>query len=508
MASVRSQDEAFGYTIGTPPSGKTQLTTNGVHVRNLIQGSDIVMSHILHLYHLSALDFINTSTYPGMSPWTPSYTIADMVNGATGVGAALVADYVEALEIRRKAHVMGAIFNAKHPCGASPVAGGVTEVVTTDKINQFKPLLDEIRHFINTKYIPDVVTVASSYTAYWGICRGCLNFLSYGDFPTPGVEPPAGLAITRGRVSLIPSPLSLTAFALNTDHIQEDVKYSYYSSPSGLHPSIGVTTPDAVKSGAYSWLKAPRIWASGGEGKPGGSTYTSGDVVPHEVGPLARVLVSYVNSNATAVSQAATLGSSVTVSPCIIPTTTGTYNITTLVGDAVATYNSLAVPDIGLTDLLSPLGRHLARALECKFIADAMSAWIQAVTPDAPTYAARSIPVSSTGAGLVEAPRGALGHWIHIEGKKIFNYQCVVPTTWNCSPMDDDGNYGPAEQTLVGNNISTDAKTQIVNVLRLLHPFDFCIACAVHLIGTDGKEIGRFATDPNGNVTDYVVNPE
>jgi len=331
MASVSCQDSALGLSAATIPA-------NGVLMRNLLHGADTVMSHITHLYHLSALDFINTSAYPGMAPWIPCYTGDGLasLNGATGTGAVLVANYVEALEIRRKCHAAGALFNAKHPCGSSPVAGGITDIATTDKMIKFAKLMDEVRNFTNTKYIPNVLTVAGAYSAYWTVGRGCQNLLSYGDFPEPST---GSLLLKRGRVDG-----AATLRSVDQTAIREYVGHSFYSdATTGQHPSIGATEPDTLKmldtTGTYySWLKAPRYLATGGEvGRinGAGTTWTSGQPVPHEVGPLARVLATHLGGTSTqkVVSQAANSLSGVTVGTGF-GFTNATYNLSDLVTHA------------------------------------------------------------------------------------------------------------------------------------------------------------------------------
>ena len=161
------------------------------------------------------------------------------------------------------------------------------------------------------------------------------------------------------------------------------------------------------------------------------------------------------------------------------------------------------------TSLYSALGRHAARALEAKYIADAMAGpggWIDQLVPDASCYTYKRIPKQiSTGFGLTEAPRGALGHWIKIEGRKVAKYQCVVPSTWNFSPGCGLGDAGPVEQSLEGSTIGTDATSQIINILRIVHPFDCCIACAVHVVNPEGKEKLKFAIGPDGKPTNIEV---
>jgi len=431
-----------------------------------------------------------------------------MANGATGAGAGLVANYVAALEIRRKCHAAGALFNAKHPCGSSPVAGGVTDIATTTKIQKFAQLMDEVRDFVNTKYIPDVVAVAGLFPALWNVGRGCLNALSYGDFPDPS---DGNRLLKRGRVSF-----GTTYRTVDPSRIREYVKYSHYDdATTGQHPSIGATEPSTLKmlglaGSSYSWLKAPRYLATGSESKAPSGTWTSGQAVPHEVGPLARVLATVYHSAAdgadVSVSQAANANSGRSVTA--IGALTTEYTMANLAGWAMSTYSVQA------SMLWSPLGRHLTRALETKFIADAMcgtsgsvTSWLDRLVIGNPSYTQVNIPEGfNSGVGLVEAPRGALGHWITIADKKIFNYQCVVPSTWNASPMDDDNTRGPAEQTLIGASLSGSYGDQILTVLRYLHPFDFCIACAVHLVNADGKELAKVAFDPNGRMTEFIVN--
>jgi hydrogenase large subunit len=158
------------------------------------------------------------------------------------------------------------------------------------------------------------------------------------------------------------------------------------------------------------------------------------------------------------------------------------------------------------TSLYSALGRHAARALEAKYIADAMNTWVAQLTPDAPCYYYKRIPKQiATGAGLAEAPRGALGHWLKIEGRKVAKYQCVVPSTWNFSPRDGGNNPGPVEAALIGSTIGTNSTDQIINILRLVHPFDCCIACAVHVVNPEGKEMLKFAIGPDGKPANIEI---
>jgi len=501
MASVRCQDDALGYTIaaGVPT---TDIPANGVLIRNILHAADTVMSHILHLYHLSAADFLDFNAGVGpfdpMSPWIPSYAGADLIDASTGLGATLVGHYVTALEIRRKAHVLCAIWNGKNPCGASPVAGGATEVATATKISDSQTLVDEIRGFINTTYIPDVITVANAYSAYWGISRGCLNLLSYGDFPA--VTTGAPLLIKRGRASS-----NLLTGTVDQTRILEYVGYSFYmDADDAKHPSVGVTRPDLVKKGAgiaYSWLKAPRYLATGGEANPNGGTYSAGNPMPMEVGPLARMVVTYLDPTATETVTDADL-------PAPQQLVGSAYTVANLIDTALGMLTpALALPG-DAAKLFSPLGRHATRALEAKVLADAIGGtggWLDQLNTGSPSFLNRPIPRTAAGVGMVEAPRGALGHWINIQGKKIFNYQCVVPSTWNFGPRDTSGNKGPVEWALQGQTVGTDNQAAILNILRIVHPFDCCIACAVHVVSPEGKELAHCKFDPAGKMTEFVV---
>ncbi len=394
MASCMNLEDAFGIT--PPPNGRI--------LRNLVLGANFVMSHILHFYHLAALDYIDTRGVIDIAPWVPRYVTPDMVTG--DIAATLVGHYVEALAIRRKAHQMAAIFGGKLPCAPSFVPGGCTEVPTQDKINDFRTLLNEQRDFIDNTYVPDVLAVAGAFPDYYNIGQGCGNLLAYGVFDlTNGSK-----LLARGRLT--------DGQLLNVDptQISEYLMYSKYNdSGSGLNPANGVTEPDADKSGAYSWLKAPRY----------------NDKV-HEVGPLARMWVN------------------------------GDYRRG-----------------------ISVLDRHAARALEAKKVADAMggvngdAGWLDELEVGQPVYA-ESNNRSGTGIGLTEAPRGALGHWIKATNRKIDRYQVVTPTNWNASPMDDLGQLGPIEQALKGTPVAD--LSQPVEILRVVHSFDPCLACSVHML--------------------------
>jgi len=421
MAATLNLESAFGVL---PPN-------NGRILRNLVLGANFIMSHILHFYHLAALDFIDTRDAVPMSPWQPQYIAPDMVTGE--LAAVLVGHYVQALEMRRKAHQMGAIFGAKLPCVSTFVPGGCTEVVTGEKVSDFGDLLVELCSFIDTVYIPDVLTVAGAFPDYFNVGTGCGNLLAYGvfDLNAEGTEKLLG----GGRYT------DGEYLGVDPGQITEYVKYSRYTAASGdVNPSVGVTEPDIDKGGAYSWIKSPRY-----------------DEKVHEAGPLARMFVSYLAGEPTVVA--------------LVDFVLGHFGAT---ADA----------------LFSVLGRHAARALETKFVADSMAGWLDALVVGDSVYEYSAIPECASGIGLTEAPRGALGHWIDVSRGKISRYQVITPTAWNASPRDDLEQMGPIEQALIGTPVAD--VDQPIEVLRVVHSFDPCLACAVHLVTPEGQSLAKF----------------
>ena len=401
MASTLALEDAFGVA---PPD-------NGRILRNLVLGANYIQSHVLHFYHLAALDYINTTGILDMSPWTPRFVTDDMI-ADTATVTILKDHYVAALAIRRKAHQMGAIFGGRLPMAANFVPGGSSEIVTAEKVDAFRVLLTELRAFTSTVYIPDVLAVAGVFSDYKHIGVGCGNLLSYGvfDLDAEGTSKLLGGGRITGGAS----------GTVEAAQITEYVKHSWYKPESGdLNPSVGVTEPDVTKKGAYSFVKSPRYL----------------DTV-HEAGPLARMTVS------------------------------GNYDGGVSVIDRIA-----------------------ARALETKLVADAMDGWLTELVPGEDVYTPSKTPRNSEGIGLTEAPRGALGHWIQIADSKIARYQVITPTAWNASPTDDAGQLGAIEQALIDTVINNMA--QPIELLRVVHSFDPCLACAVHMVrpGKKAKEV-------------------
>jgi Ni,Fe-hydrogenase I large subunit len=435
IASVQAQDMAYNLT----------LTDNGRIVRNLTQAANFIASAVTHFYLLSALDFVDVAmiteyqgkdrglldlqawvksqlgsrqVYPA-APFLPRFNTKYLADKDANFGA--LKHYMDALEIRTKAHSMAALFAGKMPHAASLVPGGATVKVTSLNISEYRTLLEGIQDFIDQCYVPDVLAVAGAFPEYFSLARGCGNFLAYGVFPETANPDsnffPGGVQI-KGQWQKV-----------NPDAIAEDIGQSRFSSGTGLKPYDGETVAAPDKSSAYSWLKAPRYQGE-----------------PMEVGPLARVLAAYQDGRNT--------------------------NLKSAVDGLLKAIGRPA------TDLPSVMGRHAARALECKLLAGHCAQWLDQLKPDAPAFKDFSIPDTGRGYGLTEAARGALGHWLVLKNKKISNYQCVVPTTWNCSPRDDRGVPGPVEQALVGTPIA-DADNP-VEAARVVRAFDPCLACAVH----------------------------
>jgi len=435
-AAALTLESAFGITDKIPDNGRI--------VRNLIQGANFIMSHLIHFYHLAALDYVDVTKVANYEGKDPNLTsVKDFITRALDVGdmsmlgpfypryegdyrlpdevdMAAVAHYVEALNMRRLAHEMSAIFSGRMPHNVAIVPGGVTATPSVDEIAEFLWKLQELRNFIDNVYIPDVLAVAGAYPDYFEIGKGCGNMLSFGVFDLEADETDLAKRkrlLTQGTTSAT----NLQHSPLDPSQITEDVKNSWYDSKSGLHPSRGETEPDPHKEDAYSWVKAPRY---------------KGEV--YEVGPLARMAVAY---------------------------TAGEPTVQKLINDTLAQFN--ASPGV----LFSVLGRHAARALECKFVADSMPDWLLAVKPGEPVFAEWETPESGEGMGIWEAPRGVLGHWIDIKDSKIKNYQCIPPTNWNASPRDGRGVPGPIEQALIGASVRDESNPfEIVRIVRSFDP--------------------------------------
>jgi len=433
-ASAMALDQAFGIADRVPP--------NGALLRDIMLGANYLQSHILHFYHLAALDYVDVTAaaqYGGsdsdllaikdflarghLEPFVPRYEGDYRLSVPENIEA--VKHYVEALEARRIGHELLALFGGKMPHQCTVNAGGVGTQVTADRVVSALSYVGRIGEFVRRCYIPDVLLVAERYADYAEIGAGCGRFLSYGGLGPPGAALFAGGVLEAGA----------EVEDLDPDRISEHVNSSYYAPESAAaSPYESGTVPEPEKEGAYSWLKSPRY-----DGKP------------CEVGPLARAMVSYAR---------------------------GCEKVKGAV-DALLSRTGLEPAQLNST-----LGRHAARALEADLIAQAMVEWICALKPGEPCNIELEVPKSGQGAGLVDAPRGSLGHWITIEDGKIRNYQAVVPTTWNGSPRDSQGVPGPIEQALENEKINDPENPY--EIVRIIRSFDPCLACAVHVVGRKG----------------------
>jgi [NiFe] hydrogenase large subunit len=471
---VRAVDDAVGVKI----------PKNARIIRNLLMGAQFQHDHIVHFYHLHALDWVDIvsalkadpkktaalSDNVSNSPWGgasyfkevqqrlqtfvdsgqlgpfanaywghPAYKLPPEANLMAG------AHYIEALRLQARAARMHAIFGGKNPHPQSLVVGGVTCVkdLTPDRIAEFLYITKETQQFIKNVYIPDLLAVASFYKD-WGAVGGTSNFLAWGEFPKTDKEPDS-LYMPRGAI--MKRNLGGVQMA-SQDKVTEDVTRAWYTNGKALHPYEGETNPLKENpdyrpgDGKYSWFKAPRY-----EGEP------------CEVGPLARVLVAYGR---------------------------GHKDIKPIVDNVLQT---LSVP---AGALFSTLGRTAARGIETVAIGDAMQGWIMELVAnikngDTQTYQSYEMPDSAMGTGLNDVPRGSLGHWVQIENKKIKNYQYVVPSTWNLGPRDAAGKLGPVEEALIGTPVADPKKP--LEVLRTVHSFDPCIACGVHVIDPDSNQV-------------------
>lgn len=505
IASVRAVEDALDYEI--PPNAQL--------IRNLMIASQYVHDHVMHFYHLHALDWVDVvsalSADPkatselaqSLSSWSkssPGY-FADTQKrlktfveaGQLGIFAKAywghpayklppevnlmaVSHYLEALAWQRDVVKLHAIFGGKNPHPMFLVGGSPSPIdlesdsaINAEKLAQVQSIIDKMRNFVDQVYVPDTIAVAGFYKDWFGRGEGLGNFLVYGDFPS--AEPGSNLrdqaswwippgAIVDRNLSEV-QDVDLRAEA----EVQEFVAHSWYDyeggKDAGLHPWQGETKldykgrggPDApykqldVEDG-YSWLKSPR-W----KGRA------------MEVGPLARVLVLYAKGDEA--------------TRALVDST-----LSTLGADKRA--------------LFSTLGRTAARTLETKLIADKMQTWMDTLNANIKAGNTRTFnealwdpstwPREAKGVGFMEAPRGGLAHYIVIKDQKIDNYQAVVPSTWNAGPRDPQNQPGAYEAALQDNHELYDPQ-QPVEILRTIHSFDPCIACAVHLIGEYGEEM-------------------
>ncbi|SMC27223.1 [NiFe] hydrogenase large subunit [Desulfacinum hydrothermale DSM 13146] len=474
LASIRCVDDAVGVTV----------PDNARLIRNLLMGAQFLHDHIVHFYHLHALDWVDVVSALKADPVKASKIANDVspagnsgpsdfkavqarlqkfvdsgqlglfANGYWGhpayklppeVNLIAAAHYLEALRQQARTARMHAVFGAKNPHLQSLVVGGVSCAadLNPDRISEFLYLWKETLDFVNNVYLPDVLAVAGFYKDWAGI-GGTTNFLAYGEFPQSAKEPES-LFLPRGAIF---KRNLKKVDGVDPAKISEHVKHSWFEGDKDLNPAKGETKPKFSKldtAKEYSWMKAPRY---NGE--------------PMEVGPLARVLVAYGKG----------------------------HEPTKKVVDGVLKH--LGVP---ADALFSTLGRTAARAIETQIIAQAMEGWIMQLVEnikkgDAKTFEPYEMPDQAEGMGLNDVPRGALGHWIQIKDKKIANYQLVVPSTWNLGPRCAANKLGPVEEALIGTPVADPKRP--VEILRTVHSFDPCIACGVHVIDPNTNEVYKF----------------
>ena len=505
LTSVRAVEDALGIKI----------PTNANHIRNLMMLAQYTQDHLVHFYHLHALDWVDvvsalsadpkatSALQQSISTWhksSPGYfrdvqarikrfvesgQLGPFSNAYWGSPAyklppeanlMAVTHYLEALDFQREIVKIHTVFGGRNPhpnwvVGGMPCSFSLNETggINMEWLNLVSSIIDRSIEFIDKVYIPDLTAIASFYPEWttYGGGLSSTNLLSYGDFPRvandwsqENMYMPGG-AIINGDLSTVHE-----VDTRDPEQVQEFVAHSWYKYPDenkGLVPWDGVTDPNfelgpntkgtktniqEIDEGAkYSFVKAPR-WR--------------GHAM--EVGPLARYVVAYASGNEEIKAQ-----------------------VDGLLG-------ALGLP---LTALFSTLGRTAARGLECSWAAhkmrvvfDDMMANLKAgdtATSNMDLWEPSSWPKDTKGVGRVEAPRGALGHWVHIKDSKIENYQAIVPTTWNASPRDPAGNIGAYEAALLGTPMAN--AEQPLEILRTIHSFDPCLACATHVIAPDGQEL-------------------
>jgi len=493
IASVRAVENALQIN---PP-------LNAQLIRNLLITAHALHDHIVHFYHLSALDWVDVvSALKGnpkttarlaesLSPWPGNGVkdltavkekLADFVskgqlgiftNGYWGhpamdlspdVNLLAVSHYLQALEAQKTANKIVTVLGSKTPNIQNLAVGGVANAINLDneatlnmaKLYQLKGYIEEVRKFVDEVYFVDVAAIGAMYAPWLGYGAGVTNYLSVPDVP---LNPEGTEFAMSGGVIMnadLGSFREITSFndELFRDNVAEGIAHSWYEGDGDLHPWKGETVPaysEFDHDGKYSWVKSPRF-----EGQP------------MQVGPLAQVLAGLAAGDELTVKYAT--------------------EFLQLAGSVAGVKLTPAV-------LHSTLGRHAARAIRARVIAHlAMGQWEALVanigTGDTEIFTPFEFPKGEIqGFGFHEAPRGTLSHWCVIDNGKIKNYQCVVPSTWNAGPRDGADQMGPYEASLIGNPIADPERP--LEVLRTIHSFDPCLACAIHTHDPDGNEVSK-----------------
>jgi len=493
LASVRAVENALSV----------EIPENARIVRDIIAASQNVQDHIIHFYHLHALDWVDVISAlkadpaktaqlaQSISEWPKSSavyfkavqdrvkTLADsrqlslFGSGDWGHPAyklppeanlMAVAHYIEALKLQREFIRIQAVLGGKNPHPQTYLMGGMATtmdgsepdaVINPERITLLNELVANAQEFVRQVYLPDVLAIAGFYPEWFTYGAGIGNYMTYGDYSGDTTMSESGFFFPRG---IILGRDLATVLALDPKNVTEYVTRSWYEYPEGdqaaKHPAQGVTNPkysgpkppyEFLKTDEkYSWLKSPRY-----------------NDKPMEVGPLARTLVAYASGNG---------------------------NVMRIVNTTLA---KLKIP---ASALFSTLGRVAARALEADIMVSRLSDWVAQLNNNmahgnvrlhnGDKWNPNSWPKSAQGFGFHEAPRGSLGHWVEIEDKKIVNYQVVAPSTWNAGPRDAQQQRGPYEAALLDTPIADPERP--LEVLRTVHSFDPCLACAVHVVRANG----------------------
>lgn len=501
LTSVRAVEDALDITI----------PANAELVRNIMHCTLYMHDHVVHFYHLHAMDWVDVvnalkadpkktseiaqsiSHWPKSSPgyfsdiqakvkkFVDSGQLGIFANGYWGhpayklpaeINLIGLAHYLEALEWQKEIVKVHAIFGGKNPhpnylVGGMACAIGLDDVsgINAERLAYVGQLLQQGKEFIEQVYIRDLMAIASFYKDWGAIGGGLGNYLVYGDLPTAGIRDrnsykfPSGAILNKDISKVHEVDLK------KDDEVQEFITHSWYDykegKDKGLHPwkgesKVNYTGPkppfehlDTTKE--YSYLKTPR-W--------------KGNAM--EVGPLARVLVGYAK---------------------------GREDYKAVVDKALKDLN------VPVTALFSTLGRTAARGLEASLSAEwGLEFFNQLLSnikngdtrmAEQTKFEPSTWPKSAFGVGHAEAPRGALAHWINIQDQKIANYQLVVPTTWNASPRDNKGQKSAYEVALIDTPVANEM--QPLEIIRTIHSFDPCMACSVHLYDEEGKTISRIS---------------
>ena len=511
LTSVRSVEDALGINI----------PENANSIRNIMQLALQIHDHLVHFYHLHALDWVNpvnalkadpraTSElqkkyaphHPKSSPgyfrdiqnrlkkFVESGQLGPFKNGYWTNPAYLlppeadlmaVTHYLEALDFQKEIMKIRTIFGGKDPhpnwmVGGVPcaininddmAAGAPLNMVT---LNQISYIIDQVRDFVKNVYIPDIIAIGHFYKGWlYGGGLASLNVLAFGDIPDRANDmSPSNLlmphgAIINGKLEEV-HPVDLR----DPNEIQEFVPHSWYEYPDeakGLHPWDGITAPK-YELGPNTIGTRTNIQQLDEAAKYSWIKAPRWKGHPMEVGPLARYIVGYASGHEQIKEQVD---------------------------------STLRALDVPFEALFSTLGRTAARALESDWAADYMRYFMDKLmlnikngdisTANVDKWEPATWPKEAKGVGFAEAPRGALGHWLKIKDTKIDNYQGVVPTTWNGSPRDSKGGIGAFEDSLM--NTKVERKEEPVEILRTLHSFDPCLACSTHVMSEDGEELAK-----------------